>query len=108
MFSEEWDLEVISEIDGRAEYRLHRGQNIVRIIFTEKAEMQALPVAAASMLSKYLRESLMHRFNHFWKTHLPNLAPTAGYYNDGERFLRDIASKQQELGIKHEEIARSR
>ena len=80
----------------------------MRIIFTEKAEMQAMPVAIASMLCKYLRECLMHRFNRFWKTHLPDLTPTAGYYNDGERFLRDIAIKRTELGIRDEDLVRSR
>ncbi len=108
MFSEDWSLEVVSEIGSRAEYRLYRDRDIVRIIFAEKAEEQALPVAAASMLSKYLRECLMNRFNHFWKTHLPNLTPTAGYYGDGERFLRDIASKQQELGIARDQLVRCR
>ena len=60
------------------------------------------------MLCKYLRETLMHRFNHFWKTLLPALEPTAGYYGDGERFLRDIASKRKELGIRDEELVRCR
>lgn len=105
---EDWSLEVTSEIDGRSEYRLHRNGHVARIIFTEKAEMQAMPVAIASMLCKYLRETLMHRFNRFWKTHLPDLTPTAGYYVDGERFLRDIAGKRTELGISDEDIVRSR
>jgi ribonuclease HII len=105
---QEWDLEVISEIDGRADYRLVRGAHVVRLIFAEKAEEQAMPVALASMLSKYLREALMHRFNRYWKIHVPDLAPTAGYYNDGERFLRDIAGKRRELGIADGDLVRCR
>jgi hypothetical protein len=58
-----------------------------------------MSVAYASMLSKYLRESLMRRFNAYWKSQLPDLEPTAGYYNDGLRFLRDIQTKRAELGI---------
>ena len=110
MFGEDWSLEVASEIDSRSEYRLHRigGTSVVRIIFTEKAEAQCMPVAIASMISKYLREALMHRFNAYWKTHLPQLESTAGYYTDGERFLRDIAEKRSELGIRDEEIMRCR
>ncbi|HMB95522.1 MAG TPA: hypothetical protein VKK61_05745 [Tepidisphaeraceae bacterium] len=108
MMFEDWSLEIASEINGRAEYRMHRSPHVIRIIFTEKAESQCLAVAAASMLSKYLREALMHRFNHFWKTHLPDLHPTAGYYTDGERFLRDIAGKRAELGIRDEELVRCR
>jgi hypothetical protein len=105
---EEWELEVTSELESRSEYRLHRRGDVVRIIFTEKAEEQCLPVALASMLSKYLREALMHRFNSYWKSHLPALEPTAGYYNDGLRFLRDIASKRVELGIADDQLVRCR
>jgi hypothetical protein len=79
-----------------------------RIIFTEKAESQSMSVAVASMLSKYLREALMRRFNAWWKNHLPDLAPTAGYYNDGLRFLKDIDPMRQKLGITSEQLVRSR
>ena len=78
---EDWALEIVSETESRAEYRLMQKNAAVRIIFCEKAEAQCLPVAVASMLSKYLREALMHRFNAFWKGHLPTVEPTAGYYS---------------------------
>ncbi|HEX8523633.1 MAG TPA: hypothetical protein VF669_15365, partial [Tepidisphaeraceae bacterium] len=84
---QDWHLEIISEAESRGEYHLISESRLVRIIFAEKAEAQCLPVAMASMISKYTREALMHRFNAWWKTHLPELAPTAGYYNDGVRFL---------------------
>ena len=32
----------------------------------------------------------MRRFNAFWRQYLPEVQPTAGYYNDGQRFLADI------------------
>jgi hypothetical protein len=105
---DEWHLEIVSESEGRAEYRLIRGDHVVRIIFCEKAEAQCLPVAVASMLSKYLREMLMRRFNAFWQSHLPGVTPTAGYYSDGSRFLRDIEAKRVELGISDELLVRSR
>jgi hypothetical protein len=105
---DEWSLEVLREQDGQSEYRLHRAGNSVQIVFREKAEMQCLAVALASMLSKYLRESLMRRFNAFWAGHMPEVAPTAGYYNDGTRFLRDIDIKRRQLGITDEELIRSR
>lgn len=105
---DEWSLEIVSEGDGRSEYRLARPPHAVRIIFTEKAEAQCLPVAAASMLCKYLREALMRRFNAYWKTHLPDLAPTAGYYSDGMRFLKDIEFKRAELAIPDDHLIRCR
>jgi hypothetical protein len=105
---DDWNLEVLEESEGRSDYRLTRGQDSVRIFFREKAESQCLPVALASMLSKYLREALMRRFNAFWSRHLPGVIPTAGYYTDGSRFLRDIDSKRRELGITDEQLIRSR
>jgi hypothetical protein len=105
---EEWALEILEEKESRAEYRLMRSGHAVRILFCEKAESQCLPVAVASMLSKYTREALMTRFNAFWQRHLPDLAPTAGYYADGQRFLSDIHQKRQELGIADEQLIRVR
>src|SRR5438034_1660155 len=105
---EDWSLQIISEGDGRSEYRLLRDEHIVRIIWCEKAEAQCLPVAAASMLSKYLREMLMRRFNAFWKIHQPDVKPTAGYYNDGLRFLRDIKPTRGRLAIGDELLVRAR
>lgn len=104
---EDWHLEVISEEESRSEYALVHGDQRVRIIFCEKAETQCLPVALASMLSKYTREALMARFNAYWRTHLPEVAPTAGYYADGVRFLSDINGKRLELGIADEVLVRS-
>lgn len=105
---DDWSLEVMREGDGHSEYRLTRRGNAVRVFFREKAEAQCLAVALASMLSKYLREVLMRRFNAFWTSHLPQVVPTAGYYNDGLRFLRDIEIKRREMGIADAELIRSR
>lgn len=105
---EDWNLTSADEIDGRSEYRLVRNSHEVKIIFCEKAESQCMPVAIASMLCKYLRETLMMRFNAFWQQHVPGLQPTAGYYTDGMRFLQDIQTKRAELGIPDDQIIRSR
>ena len=105
---EDWSLEIIHEEESRAEYRLLQQSKTVRILFCEKAEAQCLPVAVASMLSKYIREALMNRFNAFWKQHLPSVTPTAGYFQDGSRFLADIAEKRFELGIPDELLIRAR
>lgn len=105
---EEWALEVNREQDGHSDYTLRRNGHAVRLVFREKAEAGCLPVAVASMLSKYLREAMMRRFNAFWKLHLPQVSPTAGYYGDGLRFLGDIADKRRELGISDEQLIRCR
>lgn len=109
---EDWALEVNREQDGYADYTLRRGgtgsRGAVRLIFREKAEAHCMSVALASMLSKYLREALMRRFNAYWRGLLPDVQPTAGYYGDGVRFLNDIAEKRRELGISDELLVRSR
>lgn len=108
MMFEAWALEIEREEDGYAAYHLTQGPNAVRIIFSEKAEGRCMSVALASMISKYLREALMTRFNAYWQMHLPELKPTAGYYNDGLRFLNDIAGKRRELGIADGDLIRMR
>lgn len=105
---EDWEMEITDEQPARAEYRLRRNGRLVRLIFCEKAEKHCMAVAYASMLSKYLREALMRRFNAFWKIHLPDVEPTAGYYKDGQRFLRDIDAKRREMGIEDATLVRSR
>jgi hypothetical protein len=105
---EDWTMEILVQTEPRSEYILRQGGRWAKIIFAEKAESQCLATAAASMLSKYLREVLMHRFNAYWQRMLPNLQPTAGYHPDGLRFLKDIAPKRAELGISDEMLVRSR
>lgn len=67
-----------------------------------------LPVALASMVSKYLRELAMVLFNRFWAERQPNLKPTAGYPGDSRRFKAAIASLQKELGIAEDTLWRER
>lgn len=105
---EEWHLTIDSETSSRADYTLTRTGQRVRVIFSEKGEMLALPVAAASMLAKYQRELLMHRFNAYWAVLAPRVAPTAGYFTDGVRFLDETKALRASLGIADEELVRSR
>ena len=105
---EDWALAIEKETEPYSEYRLSREGQSVRLIFSEKAESKAMSVALASMLAKYLRESLMHRYNRWWRQQMPELVPTAGYWVDGTRFLNDIAAKRAELGIEDRWLVRSR
>jgi len=105
---EDWALEVTEESAGKSVYSLKRDGHTVTILFAEKCETKSLSVAAASMLCKYLREVLMHRFNAFWLQQVPGVTPTAGYYNDGLRFLDDIAAARSTLGIPDGDLIRSR
>jgi hypothetical protein len=77
------------------------------IRFETKSERH-LPVALASMVSKYLRELAMALFNRFWIDRQPGLKPTAGYPVDALRFKADIAVLQKRLGIADEILWRER
>ncbi|MBP3695414.1 MAG: hypothetical protein J6J31_13380 [Thermoguttaceae bacterium] len=86
--------------EGRAvsEY-VHYGERaVLRIRFQAKGE-SILPTALASMVSKYLREVSMDRFNAWWRERIPGLTPTAGYPEDARRFRSEIAEKMEELRL---------
>ena len=105
---EGFDVAVTEETETRSSYRLASGGKVVEIHFTVGGEDDCLLVALASMMSKYLRELLMAGFNRFWASHVPGLAPTAGYYVDGLRFHREIAPAARRLGIDPDILLRCR
>lgn len=91
------------ESTARSDYRI--GATDIR--FQAKAESH-LPVALASMVSKYVRELAMMLFNQFWQRHQPDLKPTKGYPVDARRFKTDIADTQARLGIDDADLWRER
>ncbi len=82
---------------------LERG---VQLCFQPRADAEYLCVALASMTSKYLREVLMLEFNRFWREHVPNLKPTAGYPGDAVRFFQAIRQTIDKLGLREEDVWR--
>jgi ribonuclease HII len=118
---EGWSIAVESEAPERAEYSLRRKTPArratvppeadgaaVRLIFAEKAEERVMPVALASMFAKYVREVLMHRFNAYWLARAPEVKATAGYWTDGQRFVKEIAEAAKKEGVVLRELIRSR
>ena len=91
-------IEVVKEGRLMSVYRFGPAQRRVEIAFQARGESH-LPTALASMASKYLRELAMQAFNDFWRQHVADLKPTAGYAGDAPRFKADIAAAQQSLGI---------
>ncbi|MDR2170933.1 MAG: hypothetical protein LBP59_12390 [Planctomycetaceae bacterium] len=96
--------ELINEKKQSREISIYNLKN-TEFRFIAKGESQ-IPIALASMFSKYARELLMLRFNLFWKTHIPNIKPTAGYPEDAKRFLKEIEHALQKLKIDKNEIWR--
>lgn len=103
----EYLVEIHGECRSHSLYRWGPATRRYEFRFQEKAE-RLLPVALASMLSKYLRELAMLAFNAFWRRQLPDLRPTAGYPEDARRFRADIAACQQRLGIADQILWRNR
>lgn len=88
-------------------YAVRHDGRTIEFHFQPKGERH-LPTALASMTAKYLRELAMRPFNAFWRRHVPNLRPTAGYPTDAKRFAADIAQARQRLKIADHLLWRSR
>jgi len=105
-------LKVISEASDASSYLMtENGPKGIRrtlVHFREKGETVFLPTALASMLCKYLRELCMHNFNAWWCQQITGLQPTAGYYQDGTRWLTDVEPHLPRLGIHRDMLVRSR
>ncbi len=78
------------------------------IAFIEGGDIDHMPVALASMAAKYLRETLMHLLNDWFAERQPGLARTAGYYQDGQRFLSETAGLRRRLGLDDSLLIRAR
>ena len=91
----------------RSRYRLS-AENDWDVEFVVDADRDHLPVALASMVAKYTRELMMLAFNNWWRRHSPDLKPTAGYYGDAARFLRDIRPLLPSIGLTPSQFARMR
>ncbi|MGE0605989.1 MAG: hypothetical protein AB7O62_02605 [Pirellulales bacterium] len=100
-------VECLREAADESLYRFGTPLRRVSARFCCRAERYP-PVAAASMVSKYLREISMKAFNAFWRRHVPELRPTAGYPLDAKRFKREIAAAQTALGMADRVLWRTR
>ncbi len=101
-------LRVVEETRESSVYELVGRRTSWRVSFRQSGESHDLPVALASMVSKYLRELLMGCFNAYWKRQVPDVRPTAGYYRDGMRFLKDIEPHLGRLGVAKDRLVRLR
>lgn len=98
----------LEEAASRSVYRFQDGPREVEIEFCVRADQKHLPVAAASMIAKRLRERCMAGFNSFWSRYVESLVPTAGYPGDSKRFLRDIEPHLERLNVPMESLWRKK
>lgn len=105
-------IRVIEESDGQQRYRLDfpAGDGLPAHAATVSVELDGearnLPVALASMAAKFVRELHMRRLNAFFAARAPEVKPTAGYVEDGRRFLEEVAPVLEECGIDRESLVR--
>ena len=78
----------------------------ITISFEVDSEQQHMPVALASMVSKYTRELLMSRFQAWFLAHAPHISPTAGYAADAKRFWKEIQPELKRLSIDPSRLVR--
>jgi hypothetical protein len=109
----EAQLAVLEESDATARYRLAwpatraLPAHAATVSFELGGEERNLPIALASMAAKFARELHMRRLNAYFAAHVPGLEPTAGYVQDGRRFLDAVGDAPERLGIPRHALVRA-
>ena len=85
-------IEILEETSSNGHYRLDPDTGPWEVSFHVKGDDRYPEIGLASMIAKYTRELFMRVFNDYWCRRAPGIAPTAGYYQDGIRFLEDLAA----------------
>jgi ribonuclease HII len=102
------ELTIIKETPKISSYQLTDGKREMKLHFVVGADDKFLPVALASMVSKYLRELLILNINRYFCSFYTGLRPTAGYYKDGRRFIRDLSRFIPNVKYDSAQLIRSR
>lgn len=101
-------LSVLREDREACELLLVRGRARMKLEVRPKAEDSSLPVAVASCLAKQAREGAMESFNAWFGGHQSDLTPTAGYVEDGRRWLAEAGPALSGSGVSAERLVRTR
>lgn len=84
------EMQIITESPAMSSYELQQRNRRIRLHFVVGADIRFMPVSLASMVSKFLRELLIDNINRYFTAHHAALKPTAGYWQDGLRFIVDL------------------
>jgi ribonuclease HII len=101
-------VDIQRESESQSDYRLGRGAQVMHLHIRSGADGAYLPAALASMAAKLVRELLMLRLNRFFASRVEDLQPTAGYVQDGRRWLADVAGLLQTSGFDQNTLVRCR
>lgn len=103
-------VRLIAERSDLSEYEVvgRGGDRRLLVRFQERGETASFATALASCLAKYARELAMDAFNAHFTAHQPGLAPTAGYTQDGRRWLDEAAAALTRAGLERADLMRLR
>jgi ribonuclease HII len=102
------ELTILCENPSLSSYELTGRGKRMRIHFSVGADGRYLPVSLSSMVSKYVRELLVGRINAYFAGFDATLKPTAGYWKDGQRFIKDLKSTLPHVRIDDNQLIRCR
>jgi ribonuclease HII len=101
-------MSIVRESPTVSSYDLQTDSGGMRVHFVVSADQQYLPVSLASMVSKYLREVLIGCMNRYFTGFNPNIKPTAGYWEDGLRFIEDLKTNLPHIRFSQNQLIRCR
>jgi hypothetical protein len=106
----EASVSLVRESEGRSAYRLaaRDGRGLMELEFRVQGETHSFAVALASCCAKYARELEMRALNAFFARWQPELVPTAGYRQDGNRWLAEAGVALEKSGVARGALVRER
>lgn len=102
------ELRILSESPSASSYELQTDGKKMRLHFVVGADKRFLQVSLSSMLSKYLRELLVANINRYFTGFHADLRPTAGYWKDGLRFIKDLKENIPHVRYDQKQLVRCR
>jgi ribonuclease HII len=100
-------IQILVENNEMSRYRLDIDGRKVTMTFASRSDEKHMPVALASMIAKFTRELHMLRFNKYFATLVEGIKPTAGYVQDGRRFLKEIEPILEQNNLAREYLIRN-
>lgn len=86
-------FDVLVESDVLSRYEVRPTSGALAVSFFVGGETVSPAIALASCLAKYARELLMQAYNAHFAVLCPGISATAGYWEDGLRFLNDLVDR---------------
>jgi hypothetical protein len=93
---------------GESRYRVDLPDRRLWLRFVTRGDRVSLTVGWASMAAKLTRELFMRCLNGWFRARIPTLRPTAGYTQDGRRFLAEVEPVLEREAVRADLLVRTR